>query len=901
YICCTSAGTEKDDVKFKPITARYVRVSGVMATQYGLSTYEFEVYGDYSYKLDNHEVTLNKGDTLELKALLSPYSSTDSIDFKSYNTDAVTVAKPVTVGTPETGGQATYSAALNAVSGGTSVIIARHSAGSEYDLCTVKVNTYKDDLQALYDMASKFDQNDYISSSWTDSDIDNALPNANSVLGDSNATQRQVDAAIQKLETSINTLVKKADKASLVEVISQVKTLKQADYTPESWANANFEKLLADANLVYFNDYATQQEVNISANALIAAMNGLVKVTIPEEPSLITLDSTSKSVYRGQDFTITATVTSSSAIDKKVQFSTNSDAVTVGETEFSTPAGISIVHLKAAKVGNAIITATTTGGGIARCAVNVLPVSVTLDQTSKTLYPGDSFTLTATVVPEDAVDKEVSFRIGNDMVSLGTPSFDAQTGTTTIQVNAIRTGTTTITATTSDGGTAQCVVRVQPYISDDDSHGGNGGGVSGNSSPVITPTAPVSNITVSDTSTPGHDSVTGTIAAETKTDKDGKAIVAVTGSDVAEAIKRIFEAAAKMDKGTAANLEIKISVPAGAKAVEVTLPKDAADKVVTENIDAMTISTSIAVITFDKESAKTISKEATGDVKITVSRADGASLSDEASQAVGDRPVLNLAITSGDKAISEFTGNVTVSIPYTSKAGEDTEAIVIYYINSQGKLEPVSNCLYNKESGMISFKTNNLSNFAVGYNKISFNDVAADAWYSKAVGFIAARGISTGTGNGKFSPGEKLTRGEFLTMVMKANGMKADEKMSDNFIDAGNKYYTGYLAAAKRLGISDGVGNNRFAPEKEITREEMFTLLYNILKLTDELPAGNSGKSLEEFSDTNDISAWAKPAMSMFAETGILGGDLGKLSPKVTTNRAQMAQVLYNLIKTRME
>lgn len=874
----------QDDAKFKPLTARYIRARGVMNTKYGLAVWEFEVYGDYSYKLDNHAVTLNKGDTFDLKALIAPYSETDSADFKSYNTDAVTVGTPVVSGDSVVGGQGTYAAALKAISGGTSVIIVRHLSGSEYDLCTVKVNTYKNNLQALYDIASQFDQNDYISSSWTASDIDTVLLNANAILSDSNATQRQVDAIIQNLQTAMDKLEKKANRDSLVTVMSQVKALKQMDYTPESWGNANFEKLLADANSVYFNDYATQQEVDSVVNALIAAMNGLVNVTIP----VITLDSTSKSVYRGQDFTITATVTSSAAIDN-ILFSSDSDVVTVGETEYSTPGGIAVVHLNAAKVGNAIITATTADGGIARCAVHVLPTGVVLDYTSKTLYPGNSFTLTATVIPEDAADKTISFRVGNDMVSLGTPSYDAQSGKTTVPVTAIRTGTATITATTSDGGTAQCVVTVQPYI--------DNGNNNNNSSMNTTPAGSGSNITISDTSTPGHDSVTGTIAVEAKTDKDGKTIATVTESEVTEAVNKVIEAGAKMGEGTAANVEIKISVPADAKAVEVSLPKAAVDKVVDNKLDAMTISTSIAVITFDKESVKTISREASGDVNITVSKVGKTTLSDEVLQTVGNRPVLNFSVTGGGKTISQFTGNVTVCIPYTPKAGEDTEAIVIYYIDSQGHPEIVSNCVYNKETEMISFKTNYFSKYAVGYNKISFKDVADEAWYSKAVSFIAARGITTGTGQGRFSPEEKLTRGQFLTMVMKAYGIKADENPANNFADAGNKFYTDYLAAAKRLGISDGVGNNRFAPDKEITREEMFTLLYNTLKLIDELPAGNAGKSLNEFSDTNDIAAWAKPAMSMFAETGILSGNLGRLSPKDTTNRAQMAQVLYNLIK----
>ena len=64
----------------------------------------------------------------------------------------------------------------------------------------------------------------------------------------------------------------------------------------------------------------------------------------------------------------------------------------------------------------------------------------------------------------------------------------------------------------------------------------------------------------------------------------------------------------------------------------------------------------------------------------------------------------------------------------------------------------------------------------------------------------------------------------------------------------------GYLAAAKRLGISAGVGDNLFAPENAITRQEMFTLLYNGLKVIGKLPRGNSGKTLSDFSDAGDIA-----------------------------------------------
>jgi len=92
------------------------------------------------------------------------------------------------------------------------------------------------------------------------------------------------------------------------------------------------------------------------------------------------------------------------------------------------------------------------------------------------------------------------------------------------------------------------------------------------------------------------------------------------------------------------------------------------------------------------------------------------------------------------------------------------------------------------------------------------------------------------------------------------------------------------------------VGNNMFAPEREITRQEMFTLLYNGLKVIGKLPRGNSGKTLSDFSDSGDIAPWAKDAMKLLVETGTVGGSGGRLTPTDTTTRAQMAQVLYSLL-----
>ncbi len=182
-------------------------------------------------------------------------------------------------------------------------------------------------------------------------------------------------------------------------------------------------------------------------------------------------------------------------------------------------------------------------------------------------------------------------------------------------------------------------------------------------------------------------------------------------------------------------------------------------------------------------------------------------------------------------------------------------------------------------------------------NKITFKDVAENAWYYDAVSFIAAKGITLGTGDGYFSPEAKLTRGQFIVMIMRAYGINPDESSHDNFDDGGNTYYTGYLAAAKRLGLTSGVGNNLFAPDKDITRQEMFVLLYRLLKALDALPNAVGNNYIATFIDADQIDTWALDAMTLFADALIIKGSGQEINPKDTTNRAQMAQVLYNILK----
>lgn len=180
---------------------------------------------------------------------------------------------------------------------------------------------------------------------------------------------------------------------------------------------------------------------------------------------------------------------------------------------------------------------------------------------------------------------------------------------------------------------------------------------------------------------------------------------------------------------------------------------------------------------------------------------------------------------------------------------------------------------------------------------MKFNDVNSENWYSDAVGYLAARGIANGVADSTFAPEKNVTRADFLMMVMKAYGIETEAAITDNFLDAGNKYYTGYLGTARKLGFVSGVDGNKFMPEATISRQDMSVILNNILKQLDELPTGKNVKGFESFVDTAAVAGYAKDAMKLLVEAGWITGNGNELDPKVSVTRAQIAQIVYNSIK----
>ena len=176
----------------------------------------------------------------------------------------------------------------------------------------------------------------------------------------------------------------------------------------------------------------------------------------------------------------------------------------------------------------------------------------------------------------------------------------------------------------------------------------------------------------------------------------------------------------------------------------------------------------------------------------------------------------------------------------------------------------------------------------------SFKDISGH-WAKQAIDYVVGKGYFFGVSSAEFGPNKSITRGQFVTVLGRMLNVNTSIYSAQNFNDVkSSMYYSSYIAWANKMGIVSGVGQGRFAPEKELTREEMAVIMSKFLKVSNKnLNAkGNSNG----FMDDGKIESWAKEAVKEMARLGVVNGiGDGNFAPKSPFTRAQVAQVLFNI------
>ena len=426
---------------------------------------------------------------------------------------------------------------------------------------------------------------------------------------------------------------------------------------------------------------------------------------------------------------------------------------------------------------------------------------------------------------------------------------------------------------------------------------GNGGGSSSNdnSSPVIvTPPAPDK----PNSPTQGEIKVPGTV------DGKGNVTVNITDKTVTDAFDKAF-AEAKKNGTEQSGITVVLRVDTGNKTgsnVTVNLPKAVQDTIIAKKIVSVIVVVDNPDIRvgMDLATVKEINKQAKSDVNITATRTDSGKLTAEAKKAIGSRPAFDLKVNYGNgKAVISFgAGSVSVTIPYTLGANEKAENICAVYVDDKGKIHWLTDSVYDSVEKVLHFRTNHFSTYGIGYKQddIRFIDIAGH-WAKEDIEFVVSRGLFSGTSATAFSPNTDMTRGMFVTALGRLANADVSGYAKSSFSDVkGDAYYMGYIEWANKNNIVNGVGNNKFAPDQSITREQMAVIMSSYAKIIGLTLQENNAENT--FADSDKISAYAKDAVKQMQMSGIISGKNGNLfDPQGTATRAEVSAVLHRFVE----
>ena len=174
----------------------------------------------------------------------------------------------------------------------------------------------------------------------------------------------------------------------------------------------------------------------------------------------------------------------------------------------------------------------------------------------------------------------------------------------------------------------------------------------------------------------------------------------------------------------------------------------------------------------------------------------------------------------------------------------------------------------------------------------TFSDVKESDWHYSAVKYVYENNLMSGTDKG-FEPDAKMTRAMLVSVLFRLSGEeRAETDIAFGDVAVGEWYADGILWAAS-VGIVSGVGDNNFAPDSEITREQMAVILYNFDKYKNKTESKTEMEKTTEFNDFDEVSDYAQNAILWANAEGFISGEgEGNLNPKGSATRAQIASLL---------
>lgn len=178
--------------------------------------------------------------------------------------------------------------------------------------------------------------------------------------------------------------------------------------------------------------------------------------------------------------------------------------------------------------------------------------------------------------------------------------------------------------------------------------------------------------------------------------------------------------------------------------------------------------------------------------------------------------------------------------------------------------------------------------------KTPYDDMYDHAWAEVSVGVLARLGVLDGIAEESFEPDKEITRGEFIAMLMRGAKINGE---GEGFADVPDDYpFAKEIVAAKAIGVANGYDDGSFHPDDAVSRQDIGAFVFRALKYKQKM-RGADISVLEGFSDSDEISDYAVEAMCGVVNARLISGDdRGKLKPLDNMTRAEAAVLIERTI-----
>ena len=173
-------------------------------------------------------------------------------------------------------------------------------------------------------------------------------------------------------------------------------------------------------------------------------------------------------------------------------------------------------------------------------------------------------------------------------------------------------------------------------------------------------------------------------------------------------------------------------------------------------------------------------------------------------------------------------------------------------------------------------------------------DVEEGFWAAPYIWRLSELGIVNGVEEHRFAPHEIVTRGSFVTILGRLNGVDGEAYTEIPFTDvSAEDWYGPYVAWAAECGVTLGFDDGSFRPGENISREQMAVMLHRYMRA---FGIRLAAEAREPFADEEAVSEWALEAVNILRDMGLMNGrGENRFEPRGTATRAEICAVVYRL------